>query len=122
MSETFTDWNTIGGREVIPGLTCWASTGTNLQLVKSQLAPGTAFTPHSHPHEQFLLVLGGTFECLVNETAIRSGPGGVFHFAPDQPHGGRVVGDQPVVILEAFHPIRRDYAPSTTAADHDTPR
>jgi quercetin dioxygenase-like cupin family protein len=120
--ETFVDWNTIDGRELLPGLTSWSSTGLHLQLVRTELAPGCDFSPHNHPHEQFLAVLSGTFECAVDGTVIRSGAGGVFHFVPGQPHGGRVIGDEPVVIIEAFHPVRQDYAPDTMTADHEAPR
>jgi quercetin dioxygenase-like cupin family protein len=122
MAETFTDWSKIDGRELLPGLVSWSGTGQSLQLVKTQLAPGCDFTPHSHPHEQFMAVLSGTFECVVDGRTIRSGPGGVFYFAPNQPHGGRVIGEEPVVVMEAFHPARRDYASDTTQADHDSPQ
>ena len=121
MPETYTDWSDLDGRELLPGLVSWSGTGIALQLVKTQLAPGCDFPPHSHPHEQFMAVLSGTFECIVDDSVIRSGPGGVFYFAPDQPHGGRVVGDEPVLLMEAFHPVRRDYAPDTLSADHDSP-
>ena len=121
MAETFVDWNQMDGRELLPGLVCWSGTGEALQLVKTELAPGCDFEPHSHPHEQFLVVLGGMFECRVDGRTIRSGPGGVFYFGPNQPHGGRVIGDEPVLLLEAFHPIRTDYKPNTRHADHDTP-
>lgn len=122
IAETFTDWSKTDGRELLPGLVSWSGTGEALQLVRTQLAPGIDFEPHSHPHEQFMAVLSGTFECRVNGETIRSGPGGVFYFAPDQPHGGRVIGDEPVMVVEAFHPPRRDYAPDTSHADHDSPR
>jgi hypothetical protein len=42
-------------------------------------------------------------------------------FPPNQPHGGRVIGLEPVVIIEAFHPPRKDYTPETQRADHDRP-
>jgi quercetin dioxygenase-like cupin family protein len=122
VTQTFTDWSKIDGRELLPGLTSWSGTGDSLQLVKTELAPGIDFEPHSHTHEQFLLVLSGTFECLLDGKTIRSGPGGVFYFAPNQPHGGRVIGHEPVVVIEAFHPPRTDYAPDTWHADHDVPR
>jgi quercetin dioxygenase-like cupin family protein len=122
VSRTFVDWSKTQGRELLPGLVSWSSTGEELQLVKTELAPGCDFPPHSHPHEQFIAVLSGTFECDVDGATIRSGPGGVFHFASNQPHGGRVIGDEPVVMIEAFHPTRADYAPETMQADHDSPR
>jgi quercetin dioxygenase-like cupin family protein len=100
VSETFVDWNEVDGRELLPGLTSWSSTGKGLQLVKTKLAPGCDFAPHSHPHEQFLAVLSGVFECSVDGTTIRSGPGGVFYFASDQPHGGRVFSDAQRRLVE----------------------
>jgi quercetin dioxygenase-like cupin family protein len=121
MPDTFIDWSATPGRELMPGLTAWASTGASLQLVKSVLAPGCSFEPHTHLHEQFLAVLTGTFECIVGEQVIRCGAGGVFHFPANQAHGGRVIGLEPVAIIEAFHPPRKDYTPETRRADHDRP-
>jgi quercetin dioxygenase-like cupin family protein len=66
-------------------------------------------------------VLAGTFECIVGEQVIRCAAGGVFYLPPNQPHGGRVIGLEPVVIIEAFHPPRDDYTPGTRRADHDRP-
>lgn len=122
MADTFLNWNSMPGRELMPGLTAWASTGESLQLVKSVLAPGVAFAPHAHPHEQLLVVLSGTFECTVGGQIVRSGADGVFQFAPHLPHGGAVVGSEPAVIIEAFHPPRLDYTSQTQHADHDEPR
>jgi quercetin dioxygenase-like cupin family protein len=80
------------------------------------------FPAHSHPHEQFVVGLDGLLEFEIEGKGKRTlGPHGVFYFAPNERHGAKVVGDRPVTIVEAFHPIRLDYVDGATA-DNDVPR
>ena len=120
--STFTEWRDNDGRALMPQTLSWTATGEKLQVVMTRIEPGREFPPHSHPHEQFCIVLDGTFEFDVEGAGTRAlGPRGVFYFAPNQAHGGRVVGDEPVTLIEAFHPARLDYVPGSDV-DHDTPQ
>lgn len=122
MSETFIDWNTDEGLVLMERTRCWTATGEQLQVVMTTIEPGREFPAHSHPHEQFCVVLSGTFEFDVDGSGSRAlGPRGVFYFEPNQAHGGRVIGDEPVTLLEAFHPVRHDYTAESTI-DHDVPQ
>lgn len=122
MGSTFTEWRDEDGRALMPQTLVWTATGEQLQVVLTQIEPGREFPSHSHPHEQFCVVLQGTFEFEVEGAGSRAlGPRGVFYFAPNQAHGGRVIGDEPVTLLEAFHPVRHDYT-TDSALDHDVPQ
>jgi quercetin dioxygenase-like cupin family protein len=39
------------------------------------------------------------------------GPGGLLHIPPNVEHWGEVVGDEPVLNLDIFTPLREEYAP-----------
>lgn len=120
--ETFIDWDAEEGRVLMERTRCWTATGQQLQVVLTTIEPGREFPPHSHPHEQFCVVVSGVFEFDVEGAGTKAlGPRGVFYFAPNQAHGGRVIGDEPVTLLEAFHPIRHDYTADSTL-DHDVPQ
>ncbi len=36
------------------------------------------------------------------------GPGDVWHVPPDVEHGGQIVGEENIVFLDVFHPVRED--------------
>jgi quercetin dioxygenase-like cupin family protein len=63
---------------------------------------------HAHPHEQFGLLLQGRLRLRVGDEEREIGPGEVWHAPPNVVHGGTIVGDEPVVFIDVFHPIRED--------------
>ena len=48
----------------------------------------------------------------VTETIVVLGPGGLLQIPPDVMHWGEVVGDEPVLNLDIFTPVREEYAPA----------
>jgi quercetin dioxygenase-like cupin family protein len=105
----FTDWTQTPGDEVVPGDVIWAVTGEGVQVIRAEMAPGSDFALHTHPHEQILVVLQGTLRFTVGDEEQDVRAGGVIHAPPGVPHGGRVVGDEPVVTIEALSPPRTDF-------------
>jgi len=105
----FTDWTKEPGNEVVPGDVIWAVTGDNVQVIRAEMAPGSDFSIHTHHHEQILVVLEGTLRFTVGGEEQDVLAGGVIHAPSGVPHGGRVVGDERVVTIEALQPPRRDF-------------
>jgi quercetin dioxygenase-like cupin family protein len=105
----FTDWTSEPGDEVVPGDVIWAVTGGGVQVIRAEMAPGIDFALHTHPHEQIIVVLEGTLHFTVGDEEQDVRAGGVIHAPPGVPHGGRVVGDERVVTIEALHPPRQDF-------------
>jgi quercetin dioxygenase-like cupin family protein len=118
----FVDWSAMPGRETYPGDVVWPCTGDKLQVLRSELAPDSDLPYHEHPQEQIIVLLEGTLEYTVADqtrivtagTAIRV-PGGVSH-------GGRVIGPDRAVCIEAFHPLRMDFGDGATAINLEQPR
>ena len=44
------------------------------------------------------------------------GPGGLLHIPPNVEHWGEVVGEEPVLNLDVFTPLRKEYAPGPKKA------
>jgi quercetin dioxygenase-like cupin family protein len=122
MSAYFTDWNEVPGRPLLAGQLIWSVSGEDLQVVRSEIDTGSSFARHVHPHEQIIVVLAGTVEFTVGEETRQLGPGGVFLMPAGVPHEGRVVGAEKLVIVEAFHPPRLDYAENSEPTRHEVPR
>jgi quercetin dioxygenase-like cupin family protein len=118
----FTDWTSTPGREVMSGDVIWSVTGADLQVIRAEMAPGSDFPIHTHPHEQIIVVLEGALEFEVGGERRVVRAGGVIHAPPGVPHGGRVQGDRQVVTLEAFHPPRHNFTHGSAAMSLEDPR
>ena len=69
---------------------------------------GAIYETHSHPYEQFSLLLSGRLLLTVGDETREIGPGDGWYAPADMPHGGKVLGDEPAVFLDV-------YSPATTA-------
>jgi len=85
-----------------------AVTGEALQLIRAQFEPGGEYEMHSHPHEQFGLMVQGRMRLTVGGEERDIGPGDLWHVPPNVVHGGTLLGDEPVVFIDVFHPVRED--------------
>jgi len=67
--------------------------------------------PHSHPYDQLALILAGTLELELELDGDRYtvSAGEVLYIPAGVPHVGRVVGDEVVLNVDIFAPIREDY-------------
>jgi quercetin dioxygenase-like cupin family protein len=117
----FVDWTSQPGREVYPGDVVWDVTGEQLQVIRAHMSPGADFPIHSHVQEQIIVVLEGALEFDVDGQTQVVRPGQVIHIPPEVPHGGRVHGDEPVVTIEAFHPVRTDFRHESKQIDMRSP-
>ena len=51
----------------------------------------------------------------IGDKSVVLGPGGLLQIPPDVMHWGEVVGDEPVLNLDIFTPVREEYAPPPSA-------
>jgi quercetin dioxygenase-like cupin family protein len=65
-------------------------------------SPGTHFPEHTHGVDKIDAVLSGQFELIVAGTENILGPGDWIAVPRGVPHTARVVGDEPVVSLDAI--------------------
>jgi quercetin dioxygenase-like cupin family protein len=65
--------------------------------------------PHSHPHDQLALILAGTLELDLDGDTYTVRAGELLYIPARVPHVGRVVGDEVVLNVDIFAPIREDY-------------
>lgn len=86
-----------------------AVTGEKLQLVVVYLDPGEVIEWHSHPHETMVTLVEGEYDVWIGDEQFTLKPGWALWIPSDVPHRA-VVGDQPVVEIEAFSPPRKEYA------------
>jgi mannose-6-phosphate isomerase-like protein (cupin superfamily) len=74
------------------------------------IEPGhPAVPPHSHPYDQLALILAGALELDLDGDKYTVRAGELLYIPAGVPHVGRVVGDEVVLNVDIFAPIREDY-------------
>jgi len=79
-------------------------TGEHMHLIRAVYPPGAVYEMHSHPHEQFSLLLEGRLRLTVGTETRDIGPGDAWYAPGDVPHGGLVLGDESAVFIDVYSP------------------
>lgn len=64
-----------------------------------RMAAGTGAEPHSHPNEQWIYVLEGTFRATIDGKQIDAKPGSVVYIPANKIHSGRATPESDVVFF-----------------------
>ena len=64
-----------------------------------RMPAGTGAEPHSHPNEQWIYVLEGTFKGVVGGTPVEAKPGAVLYIPADTIHSGGATADSDLVFF-----------------------
>lgn len=102
-------WDELEREAVRPGVSRAGFRGDDVMLVMNWLQPGMETRPHSHPCEQLVYVVKGRMRFHIGDEVIELGAGGLVRIPPDIVHFGEPVGDEEVLNLDVFAPIRDDY-------------
>jgi quercetin dioxygenase-like cupin family protein len=76
--------------------------GREVIQVRVGIAPGVAFPDHSHPGEEVIYVLEGTFEYRVAGRPVTVGPGGVLFIPAGVVHSARNLGSAEAIELATY--------------------
>ena len=102
-------WDELAREAVRPGVERCAFRGKQVLMVMNYLQPGMEVRPHSHPFEQIAYIVKGKMKFVVGDAVHVVEAGGVIHIPPDVEHCGEPIGDEEVMNLDVFSPIRDDY-------------
>ncbi|MFA0889791.1 MAG: cupin domain-containing protein [Synergistales bacterium] len=95
-------------RELAPGFFARMVHSGNMTFAYWRILEGSGLPAHSHPHEQVVNLLEGTFELTVaGESRVLVPGNDVVVVPPNAPHSGRAL--TPCRILDVFYPVREDY-------------
>ena len=104
----FYDPESRTGKELVPGVIVRTFWGDQVLASLVDLAARAVIPPHSHPHEQFGMLLRGEMEVTIGgETrTVKAGdmyivPGGVEHSVR--------VSEASAQAIETFSPVREEY-------------
>jgi mannose-6-phosphate isomerase-like protein (cupin superfamily) len=64
-----------------------------------RMPAGTGAEPHSHPNEQWIYILEGTFRARIGDVEVEAKPGSVVYVPSGTIHSGRATADADVVFF-----------------------
>jgi len=64
-----------------------------------RMAAGTGAEPHSHPNEQWIYILEGTFQAKIGDKQLEAKPGSVLYVPANVVHSGKATQDADVVFF-----------------------
>ena len=102
-------WNKLEKEHVREGVNRAAFRGEDVLMVMNWLDPGMETNPHSHPCEQIVYVVKGRMRFVIEGKEITVDAGGMVRIPPNAVHYGEPIGDEQVLNLDVFAPIRDDY-------------
>lgn len=91
----------------MPGFSGAFMHSENMTVVDWAVDAGATVPQHSHPHEQFSMVVEGEFELTLDGKTELLRPGHVALIPAHVSHSGRAVTD--CKIVDVFSPVREEY-------------
>ena len=87
--------------------------GDRMIVALMRMPAGTGAEAHSHPNEQWIYVLEGTFEATVGGKDVEAKPGSLVYIPADVVHSGKATADHDVVfftVKDASHSLHGNKA------------
>jgi quercetin dioxygenase-like cupin family protein len=73
--------------------------GERMMVALMRMPAGTGAEPHSHPNEQWIFILEGTFRATVGGQDIEAKPGSVIYIPSDTMHSGKATPEADVLFF-----------------------
>lgn len=107
MSNIITLSEADAAAEFYPDMKVWTSRltrGKHQELIWAKFEPGSRYPLHTHPYEQMSVVIQGRMRLTVGDEVREVGPGDMWHAPSGVPHGGEILGDEPVIFIDVYSP------------------
>jgi quercetin dioxygenase-like cupin family protein len=107
MSHIITLTEADEATEYFPEMQVWHTVlvaGTHQELIWAKFEPGGKYPLHSHPYEQMSVVIQGRMRLTVGDEVREVGPGDMWFAPSDVPHGGEILGNEPVIFIDVYSP------------------
>lgn len=112
--QFFQDLRSVVWENIAPGVRRFVFSLDKVMLAYFELEPGTKIAAHSHPHEQMgILLQGRTLWRLAGTETLLEAPA-LYRVPSGESHEVEVVGQEKVLVVDAFSPIREDFLKSET--------
>ncbi len=103
------NWNDLPRQFVRKGIERCGFRGEDVMLVMNFAQPEIQINPHQHAFEQLALCIHGRLKYHVGDEVFEMTPGSMLRIPPNTMHYAEPVGDEVVLNLDIFAPMRADY-------------
>ena len=82
--------------------------GDRMIVALMRMPAGTGAAPHSHPNEQWIYILEGTFQAKIGDDEVTAKPGSVVYVPSNVVHSAKATADGDVVfftVKDASHSL-----------------
>ena len=110
MTFAVRNWNLLDREMVRTGVERVGFRGDDVMCIMNWLSPGMKTNPHKHDFEQVALIVEGTADYHVGDEVVHATPGTMIRIPAGVLHYAEPVGDEVVLNLDIFAPIRPDYS------------
>lgn len=73
--------------------------GDRMMVAVMRMTAGTGAEPHSHPNEQWIYILEGTFRARIGDETVEAKPGSVLYIPSNTLHSGTATPEADVVFF-----------------------
>ena len=73
--------------------------GERMMVALMRMPAGTGAEPHSHPNEQWIFILEGTFQATIGGEKIEAKPGSVLYIPSNTVHSGKATPEKDVLFF-----------------------
>lgn len=91
------------------GVTRKVFSGDSMMMVINTIESYAVPALHQHSQEQITYILSGNCDFTLGEEKVPMGPGDVIKVPPDVPHTLTPTGQEKIVNIDVFCPIRENY-------------
>lgn len=104
------NWNDLPREFVRKGVERAGFRGEQCIMVMNWATPGMDLRPHTHEFEQIAICIKGRMNYHVGDQVFDMTPGSMVRVPAHTLHYAEPVGDEVVMNLDVFAPLRADYA------------
>ncbi len=83
--------------------------GEKMMMALGTVLPGHTVPEHSHPNEQIGVVYAGKAKFRIGDEERTIQKGDFYCVPANVPHGGTCISEEPLVMLDVFYPVRKDF-------------
>jgi quercetin dioxygenase-like cupin family protein len=107
--DFFYDVNELPLKPFAPGIRWFVFSLEKMMGAYFEIQPGVIVDEHSHPHEQMGMLIRGTLKWRVAGKETMTKAPALYRIPSQERHRAEIVGDEPALIFEIYHPIREDF-------------
>ena len=107
--DLFFDINKLPLKPFAPGIRRFIFTLKQMMGAYFEIDPGVVVDEHSHPNEQMGMLIRGTIKWRIRGQEVIKHAPFLYAIPSQEPHKAEILGDEPALIFEIYHPIRQDF-------------